>query len=344
LFRGVPDANTYYNPTVGGRYLVDVFFFVQVFIVLNIVKGITIDTFVDLREKKLDRIKKTTEFCFICGIPKITFDRKLGRGEFQRHYRDDHNLWNYLYFIIYIWQQDKDDDDGLEQFIRRSIENGDISWIPIKKCLILDTNEATSIVDSVQSSFKIELQNLESKVQKNIRSCEDHFKIMTSKLHGLAKPLLKASTDNDFDGESSMGSMTAESEPFLSSTLRIGIKEIKGLSLGNFNRIEDIIACRCMSVCGNFTMEAIETYDDGTVFFNTDEEPICVYKGDLSDTSKLVLRVQAVHIDGENFDNFIGNVDFNLEELAHASITLLHKEFVQFATNRKCIMTIIIIP
>jgi hypothetical protein len=135
LFRGVPDANTYYNPTVGSRYLVDVFFFVQVFIVLNIVKGITIDTFVDLREKKLDRFRRTTEFCFICGIAKITFDRKIGRSEFQRHYKTDHNLWNYLYFIIYIWQQDKDDDDGLEQFIRRAIENGDISWIPIKKML-----------------------------------------------------------------------------------------------------------------------------------------------------------------------------------------------------------------
>ena len=69
-----------------------------------------------------------------------------------------------------------------------------------------------------------------------------------------------------------------------------------------------------------------------------------MYKGDLSDTSKTVLRIQTIHIDGEGFDNFIGNVCFNLEELAHAPITLIHKEFIQFASNRNCTMTIVIIP
>ena len=33
---------------------------------------------------------------------------------FRRHIREDHHMWDYLRFIIYVWEQDQDDDDGLE--------------------------------------------------------------------------------------------------------------------------------------------------------------------------------------------------------------------------------------
>ena len=50
-----------------------------------------------------------------------------GSSGFKLHIDNDHNMWNYLYFIIFIWQQDKDDDDGLELFVRTQIANDDIS-------------------------------------------------------------------------------------------------------------------------------------------------------------------------------------------------------------------------
>lgn len=43
---------------------------------------------------------------------------------------------------MHIWEQDKDDDDGMEQFVRRCIEAGDPSWFPIARALVLaDTAE-----------------------------------------------------------------------------------------------------------------------------------------------------------------------------------------------------------
>ena len=138
--------------------------------------------------------------------------------------------------------------------------------------------------------------------------------------------------------------MTAESRPFLSTTLRIAIKEIKGILLNDFSRLEDRIICRCMSTCGDFSVGAIEKYEDGTVFFNTDEEPICVFKGDLVDMMNTILRIQIIQTNNEVLNNFIGAVDLNLEEIAHASTTLLEKEFLQFATDRECTISIIIVP
>merc|ERR1711967_102301 len=31
-------------------------------------------------------------------------------------------MWNYLSFILFIWEQDKDDDDGLELYVRHLLE------------------------------------------------------------------------------------------------------------------------------------------------------------------------------------------------------------------------------
>ncbi|CAM9156662.1 unnamed protein product, partial [Ectocarpus fasciculatus] len=62
--------------TVDSRWAVDMLYFIIIVIVLlNIVFGIIIDTFGELRSQKLERQRDTTETCFICGIDKQVFDR-----------------------------------------------------------------------------------------------------------------------------------------------------------------------------------------------------------------------------------------------------------------------------
>jgi hypothetical protein len=67
------------------------------------------------------RLKDTEEVCFMCGITDKVFNRTIGRDTFKKHIKNEQNLWNYVYYIIAIWEQDKDDDDGLEWQIRRYI-------------------------------------------------------------------------------------------------------------------------------------------------------------------------------------------------------------------------------
>jgi hypothetical protein len=108
------------------------------FVLLSVIQGITVDTFSELRLAKIDRLRDTFEICFICGIDKQVFDRDKSSRGFKAHIKKEHNMWNYLYFIIYIWEQDKDDDDGLEQYVRRSIDADDISWLPANKAMALN--------------------------------------------------------------------------------------------------------------------------------------------------------------------------------------------------------------
>lgn len=142
---------------IEGRLILDLLYFVIVLVILlNIVFGIIIDTFSELRSNKNERLKDTTEFCFICGKEKLEFDRASdGPSGFKDHIKQDHNMWDYLSFIIFIWIQDKDDDDGLELYVRKLIDAKDITWFPINKALCLQANE--NVEDSINE--KIESMN-----------------------------------------------------------------------------------------------------------------------------------------------------------------------------------------
>lgn len=65
------------------------FHIVTIVILLNIVFGIIIDSFAQLRTEKQDRDDDIKYKCFICGIHRSTFDKE-GEG-FETHIKKDHN-------------------------------------------------------------------------------------------------------------------------------------------------------------------------------------------------------------------------------------------------------------
>jgi hypothetical protein len=150
------------------------------FVLLNVVRGITVDTFSELRELKIERLRDTKETCFICGIDKQVFDRdKLSRG-FAVHIKEEHNLWNYIFFIIYLWEQDKDDDDGLEHYVRRCVVANDITWMPsqISLCLSSESNgqsERDGISTTTQGILQTDLSHLQMSFHSKMNSLQQEL-------------------------------------------------------------------------------------------------------------------------------------------------------------------------
>jgi len=128
---------------IGNAIILHITFFLVVTVaMLNIIFGIIIDTFSGLRSDKNDRNFNTTETCFVCSIGRQVFDRAANSPSgFKTHIKDDHNMWNYLNFIFFLWEQDKDDDDGLEYYVRHKIVANEITWIPMHKAMCLDLGE-----------------------------------------------------------------------------------------------------------------------------------------------------------------------------------------------------------
>ena len=183
------------------RLWVDYAYFIIVLVVLlNVVFGIIIDTFSDLRSQKQDRNHKMLHECFVCGLDNMVFDRAAGEpGGFRRHIEQEHKVWDYLAFVIFIWEQDKDEDDGLELFVRNQIDQADISWLPVGKAICLTSlhEEEQSVTEHIvrlKSSFDAALADAQQRLLKAVDRSADGLK---KTVDTLASKQLKRGEDLD---------------------------------------------------------------------------------------------------------------------------------------------------
>jgi hypothetical protein len=120
------------------RYVFDTTCFVIINIILmNIIFGIIIDTFKELRELKKMRDFEKTNFCFICSIEKPIFDKVQVNG-FINHIAKDHNAWNYLYYIYFLIRKEETEYNGIESFVYKNYLEEDMAWFPIGRAVILE--------------------------------------------------------------------------------------------------------------------------------------------------------------------------------------------------------------
>ena len=131
------------SPRHSGRMWYDFLFFALMNIVfLNIVFGIIIDTFAELRDAKRKKEEDMHSTCFICGINADTFDKE-GSG-FLTHVKHEHNMWQYLYFMHHLRKKEQDEYTGQESFVAQRIRQHNLSFFPHDKCLSLRDRSATS--------------------------------------------------------------------------------------------------------------------------------------------------------------------------------------------------------
>jgi len=155
------------------RWFSDVTFYMVCFTLWNVIKGITIDTFVELRRDLVVRMEDTEEKCYVCGIEKLVFNRALDRNAFDLHIKKDQNLWNYVYYCIFIWEQDKDDDDGLEYYVRHCVEDADLTWFPMNKAIRLAEHLEQGAADSLPYLFRNDLNVMSNAVEGRMSLLKD---------------------------------------------------------------------------------------------------------------------------------------------------------------------------
>lgn len=136
------------------------FFFIVIIIVLNLIFGVIIDTFADLRseKQKKEEILKTT--CFICGLERDKFDNKT--VSFEEHIKLEHNMWNYLYFIVLVRVKNKTDYTGPESYVAQMIKNKNLDWFPRMRAMSLvsgegegEQNEIRILQEKLGSTMKL---------------------------------------------------------------------------------------------------------------------------------------------------------------------------------------------
>jgi hypothetical protein len=54
------------------------------------------------------------------------------------HIKKEHNLWQYVFFLIHLNEKDTTDYNGTESFIAEKLEQDDITWFPFNKAICLE--------------------------------------------------------------------------------------------------------------------------------------------------------------------------------------------------------------
>jgi hypothetical protein len=112
----------------------DFYFICLVILMLNMIFGIIIEAFGDLRQKEQQINKDKKEICFICGVDKDTLEKK---GEkLDVHREKVHNIWTYVDYILGLRFVDIQETNSINSYVIESLEKKELNWFPYDESAI----------------------------------------------------------------------------------------------------------------------------------------------------------------------------------------------------------------
>ena len=105
-------------------------FFLIGILLIEIISGIIIDTFADLRQINKDIRDDSKSLCFICDKTRDELEKEDG---FDYHTQQQHNLWDYLFYIAYLDTKNKSEGKALttaDRYVVEKLEKEDHTWLP----------------------------------------------------------------------------------------------------------------------------------------------------------------------------------------------------------------------
>ena len=151
------------------------FFFIVIIIILNLIFGVIIDTFADLRSEKQQKDHVLKNTCFICGLNRSAFDNKT--VSFEEHIKCEHNMWHYLYFVVLVKVKDPTEFTGPESYVYFMVKNHNLDWFPRLRAMSLAIHESEGEqmeLRSLQTQLEA-TQNLISYLSKQLNELKDQM-------------------------------------------------------------------------------------------------------------------------------------------------------------------------
>jgi len=159
------------------------FFIIMIILLLNLIFGMIIDAFGDLRDQKSSNDEDQKNVCFICGIERSEFEKHVN---FEKHILDEHNTWSYIYYLVYIFdraENAKVEMTDIENMVLKRYGQKDFGWVPVGQSLTL-----TEI-------YEEEKQNKENEIDvvtKKVDSVQKHVAEMDTRLSAKIEQVLSS--------------------------------------------------------------------------------------------------------------------------------------------------------
>eukprot|EP00053_Salpingoeca_punica_P017480 m.168492 g.168492 ORF g.168492 m.168492 type:complete len:2590 (+) comp17217_c0_seq4:243-8012(+) len=150
---GLGTALPHNDPTftdAGVRMIFDLSFFIVITTIgLNVVFGIIVDTFSELRDEKYQIQEAMESECFICSLKNYDFER-FGNG-FRTHVKKEHYMWNYLFYMMHLAEKDPTEYNSHEQYMADMLSadcEGQV--FPINRALVLQNTESSGVEERLE--------------------------------------------------------------------------------------------------------------------------------------------------------------------------------------------------
>ena len=139
------------------RIILDDFFFILIVITaIDLVFGIIIRAFANLRDEEQKHENDKKNHCFICHVNKNSLEKN--RQNFEEHRNKIHYLWNYVDYMITLKFSDIHDLNAINSYTSEKLANKDISWLPTYKDL--ETRDKNGEKNEFEEELKVEDENV----------------------------------------------------------------------------------------------------------------------------------------------------------------------------------------
>ena len=111
------------------RVIYDVtYFLICIIIMIDLVFGIILGTFSEMREKERIQVMDKYNHCFICHDTKAGVEKK--DEDFNKHRESKHNLWNYVHYMIFLKLTPIEKLNPINSYARQSLDENNIIFLP----------------------------------------------------------------------------------------------------------------------------------------------------------------------------------------------------------------------
>jgi len=152
-----------------------------------IISGLIIDTFSEMRAESEEIEVDIREKCFICSIDRDEFEQL--DIPFVEHVKSEHNMWQYIWFMIYLESKDPLSYTGPEQYLSENLtdKNGFVRLGPIRKSLSIKLKAGNAkeqislktVMDTIRETKAISSE-MRTKVDKTEKFTKDNQKNLGS--------------------------------------------------------------------------------------------------------------------------------------------------------------------
>ena len=107
---------------------INAYFVILTIFLLNIILAVILETFNTMRLKYQKILYDKANVCFICGGHKNSLEKQ--GINFNKHISEEHNMWNYMFYIIKISSSQIQDLNSVNSYACEMIVNKNIKFFP----------------------------------------------------------------------------------------------------------------------------------------------------------------------------------------------------------------------